>query len=178
MAIDNFLHLNPLRFMQWCLHMPAVSLILLVSYNLIPLIIGIAWVWEQNEIMRRSLLIGGVICWPFFFLVPAIGPIHVLTGDRSVGTTCFPSMHLTWTLLTAINSKTNMKYALWGFVGLTAASTVGLGQHYFIDLIAAIPYAFAIQKIATYCSRPHWKETPGEQTNVGDIVWTNAEHSN
>src|SRR5690348_9532606 len=68
LAIDNGLGLSPLRFMQWCLHVPVVATVLLVSYNLLPLVLSIAWLWEQNPAMRRALWIGGSLCWIVFLL--------------------------------------------------------------------------------------------------------------
>lgn len=34
------------------------------------------------------------------------------------------------------------------FLALTAYSTIGLGEHYYVDLIVAVPFVLGVQKLA------------------------------
>jgi hypothetical protein len=57
-----------------------------------------------------------------------------------------PSMHLTWSLLIALNARSlRLRVALWVYVALMAIATLALREHYLIDLIAAVPYTLAVQ---------------------------------
>lgn len=101
-----------------------------------------------------------VLCGIGYVLMPACGPSFAFKGYPFVAPTaaphvlslpgtlpnCFPSGHLSAALLVMI--------FLWAWrplraigilhVVLTALSTLGLGEHYAIDLIAAVPYTWGI----------------------------------
>jgi len=48
--------------------------------------------------------------------------------------------------LIAWNARTlPFRILLWAYAALTAVATIAVGEHYLIDLIAAIPYAAVIQ---------------------------------
>jgi hypothetical protein len=60
----------------------------------------------------------------------------------------FPSLHLGWALLTLWYSErlslgARLTMAIF-FIG-TVFATLGLGEHYFVDLVAAFPFALMIQ---------------------------------
>jgi hypothetical protein len=58
-------------------------------------------------------------------------------------------MHLTWAILVAWNLR-NPRWR-WLFVfyaALMALATVACGEHYFVDILAALPFAAAVQKMA------------------------------
>ncbi len=58
-----------------------------------------------------------------------------------------PSMHVTWALLAFACSIALPLWTRWLtgiFVALTCLATLGLGQHYLIDLIVACPFAAAV----------------------------------
>ncbi len=76
---------------------------------------------------------------------PSIVP--VLTARNGM-----PSMHLGWSLLLWMNAGylgpwTRAGYAL--LLGLTVLATLGLGEHYLIDLVAGVPAAVALQALCT-----------------------------
>lgn len=80
----------------------------------------------------------------FPFVAPAIAAPHVIS--IAAPPNCFPSGHLALALLSL--------YFLWfvrwlrpiaiAHVALTILATLGLGEHYAIDLIAAVPYTFGL----------------------------------
>jgi hypothetical protein len=68
----------------------------------------------------------------------------VISGVRNA----FPSLHVAWALLASwyaegLSNWTKL-FALLFLAG-TVFATLGLGEHYFIDLVAALPFALMIQ---------------------------------
>jgi hypothetical protein len=119
-----------------------------------------------------AFLIAGPIGGIFYNLFPALGPIH-LFGDRFpwqplstdqarrlllepvplVGLrNAIPSLHMGWTLMAWWYSR---GLSVWErglafvFVALTAFSTMGTGEHYFIDLVVAFPFVLFLQALCT-----------------------------
>ncbi len=76
-----------------------------------------------------------------------MGPAHIKTIQTSVRD-CMPSLHLAWALLLWIYSGRWLRIPMLIFAVLTAAATVGLGEHYAIDLVAALPFTWAVCAVA------------------------------
>jgi hypothetical protein len=119
-----------------------------------------------------AFLIAGPIGGIFYNLFPALGPIHLfgdrfpwqpLTTDQArrlllepvplVGLrNAIPSLHMGWTLMAWWYSR---GLSVWErglafvFVALTAFSTMGTGEHYFIDLVVAFPFVLFLQALCT-----------------------------
>jgi hypothetical protein len=74
--------------------------------------------------------------------------LQIPEGPRNA----MPSLHLACALLVWWNSRT---WRLWGralaglFLALTALATMGLGEHYFIDLVVALPFTVAMTAATT-----------------------------
>jgi hypothetical protein len=103
----------------------------------------LAIVLSRSRYRRRmlwSLFLGGVLVIPCFILLPAVGPVHV--GDPNAARNCMPSMHFAWSMLLAINSRGWAKWMFGVFAALTAVATMSTGEHYFPDLLAAIPWTW------------------------------------
>jgi len=134
---------------------PPLRNLLLTAYYALSVMIALAWVLEQDMVMLRSMFIGGWLCFPFYYLIPAVGPGHFdwvnLRPQVGVPDNCVPSMHLTWALLLAWNARSKwLRCALWVYAFPIACATVGLYQHYVIDLIAAIPFTIAVEWMAVH----------------------------
>jgi hypothetical protein len=117
----------------------------------------------------------GIICYNLF---PACGP-HSLFGQafpfHPLAVTdlprlaleavpimgarnAIPSLHLAWTLLAWWYSRglSRMERGIaLTFLVLTAFATLGTGEHWFVDLVVAFPFALMIQAICAY--RVSWK---------------------
>jgi hypothetical protein len=135
----------------------------------------------------------GILCYNLF---PACGP-HSLFGQafpfhplsvadlprlalESVpipgARNAIPSLHLAWTLLAWWYSKGLSwieRLVALGFLALTAFATLGTGEHWFVDLVVAFPFALMIQAACAY--RVSWKE-PRRITAfvlglVGTLAW-------
>jgi hypothetical protein len=106
----------------------------------------------------------------FYNLFPALGPIylflgrfpwHPLTADQARRLFLepvaiagmrngMPSLHMAWVLLAFWCSRGLSIYERLiavAFVVFTVFSTMGTGEHYFIDLIVAFPFAVFIQAL-------------------------------
>jgi len=120
-----------------------------------------------------AFLVTGPMGVLFYNMVPATGPVHIfgqnfpwyplstsqamhlvletvrLKGARNA----IPSLHMAWVLLAWWNSK---GLARWirvialAFVIFTVLATLGTGEHYFVDLVVAFPFALMVQALCLY----------------------------
>ena len=131
-----------------------VVIVLLIAYVALPVVIGLAWVLEQDLVMRRAVLLAGCICFVFYGLFPAVGPGHfdwTRQVPLSAPDNCMPSMHLTWALLIALNARSwRLRIGLWIYAASQMIATLALREHYLVDLIAAVPYTLAIQWLSVH----------------------------
>jgi hypothetical protein len=103
---------------------------------------------ERRKKLVLSLALGGVLVIPCYLLIPAVGPAFI--GSSTAGRNCMPSMHLTWALLLWVNAKSVFKWLAALFAILTAVATIAMGEHYVIDLVAAIPWTLLLMKLSTW----------------------------
>jgi hypothetical protein len=143
-----------------------------------------------------AFLIAGPMAFLFYNLFPACGalyvfgqafpfrplPIAILSrlapepaafpGLRNA----MPSLHLAWTLQAWWYSKGLSwieRLVAFAFLALTVVATLGTGEHWFVDLIVAFPYALMIQALCAY--HVPWKD-PGRKTALflglgGTLGW-------
>lgn len=163
--IDLLMRIDPLIFARFVIAHPWIRIILKVVYEGLPLIFGIAYASERSEMMIRTALLAGIAGFVFYNLVPAIGPAYAFVNYPHDGflvvtqslrpRNCFPSLHLSWAILIARSVVGGrLRWLCWIFVVLTGFATIGLGEHYFIDLIASIPFVFAIEYAAAHATFP------------------------
>jgi hypothetical protein len=120
-----------------------------------------------------AFLVTGPMGVLFYNLVPATGPIHVfgqnfpwhplstpqamnmiletlpVKGARNA----IPSLHMAWVLLVWWNSKGLSRWIrgiALAFVIFTVLATLGIGEHYFVDLVVAFPFALMVQSLCLY----------------------------
>jgi PAP2 superfamily len=146
------------------------------AYYALPIMIMLAYarLLVRNRILAMTAFLAFVIAGPlgvaFYNLIPACGPAYLfgskfpfdpltteqlrrlpletlaVAGPRNA----FPSLHLCWALLiwwysAALSRWT--KIAFFVFLAGTICATLGLGEHYFIDLVTAFPFALMIQSM-------------------------------
>jgi PAP2 superfamily len=120
-----------------------------------------------------AFIVTGPMGIVFYNAVPAIGPAHLfeknfpwhplaieqaqrlllqpipLQGPRNA----IPSLHMAWVLLAWWYSRglsaTERAIALFYLV-FVALATLGTGEHYFIDLVVAVPFALFMQSLFAY----------------------------
>ncbi|MEZ5284785.1 MAG: phosphatase PAP2 family protein [Vicinamibacterales bacterium] len=146
---------------------PALAAVCRWAYIAVPVVLPIAYLTTPTPGRYvASLLLSVGLGFACYWLIPAAGPRFtfpsypwhepVLTAQAlyipGAFPNCMPSLHLTWALLTARYSRWTL--LMWPFVALTVASTLGLGEHYAIDLIAALPFTASIVWLVERSWRP------------------------
>lgn len=127
-----------------------------------------------------ALLITGPLGVLFYNLFPACGPRSLfgagfpfhpfpisdlprlvlepvaIQGARNA----IPSLHLAWTLLAWWYSRglgRIERLTAFAFLALTAFATLGTGEHWFVDLVVAFPFALLIYALCSY--QVSWKDS-------------------
>jgi hypothetical protein len=161
---DQYLGLDGPSLARWVFATPLLKLVLLAVYQALPLAFAIVWSAERSRVMVRAVLLAAVAGSVCYRIAPATGPVYAFPGfpwvapqgsgqvlvDMSMPRNCLPSLHFGWALLLLWNSRGRW-LALFAslYLFLMALATVGLGEHYFVDLLASLPFCAAVQAIAS-----------------------------
>ena len=147
-------------------------------YVALPLPLALVYAAQLRRKMDAALqtmlafLVTGPVGVLFYNMLPACGPVHLLrnfpwypissaaaaqmplfTVPLQGARNAIPSLHMTWVLLVWWNSKDLPKWIrtiAMVFVVLTAMATLGTGEHYLIDLVAAFPFSLLVQAACSY----------------------------
>jgi hypothetical protein len=115
----------------------------------------------------------------FYYLFPALGPVHVfgqafpwhplppaqaarLLAEPialSGAPNAIPSLHMAWVLLVWWYSRGLSwweRAVAFAFLFFTVLATVGTGEHYFVDLVVAFPFALFMESLCA--SKLPWRE--------------------
>ncbi|HWR53007.1 MAG TPA: phosphatase PAP2 family protein [Bryobacteraceae bacterium] len=121
-------------------------------------------------VMAIAMSLAGYVA---YFAVPACGPAYqfgaAFPGDApdaallsgapvpltipGAPRNCLPSLHLAWALMVLLNTRRlslPIKAGAAAFFALTALATLGLGEHYLVDLVVAVPFTVGFQAM---CNR-------------------------
>ena len=109
----------------------------------------------------------------FYNLLPALGPVHLfgktfpwhpLTVEQSSrllaepmalsgAPNAIPSLHMAWVLLAWWYSRGLSwweRSVAFAFVFFTVLATLGTGEHYFVDLVVAFPFALLMEALCAF----------------------------
>jgi uncharacterized membrane protein SirB2 len=168
-------------FWQW----PWLRLVGMIFYLGLPISIALVYAGQLVRKREKAFpamlafLFTGPVGILFYNLFPAVSPralfgrnfpFHPLTVSQAVRLflepiplegprNAIPSLHLAWTLLAWWYSR---GLSWWeraiamAFLAFTALATLGTGEHYFIDLIVAFPFALMMQALCEYSLS--WKD--------------------
>ncbi len=179
-SFDCSLHIQPSFFLgQIFFVLPWLRTFCLIIYIALPLPLALVYAAQLRRkkeaalpVMLAFLATGplGVLCYN---LLPACGPVHlfgagfpwhplstaavmrmdlvpaIMPGARNA----IPSLHMSWVLLVWWNSKSLSRWIrtiALGFVVFTAMATLGIGEHYLIDLVVAFPFSLLVQALCSY----------------------------
>jgi len=157
-AIDLALGLDGLALTRWLIGHGCYFMVGIV-YSSLPLAMALAWALERPRTLLRAAVLAAALALPFYLLFPAAGPEYAFANFPSAAArlvsvgwmhprNCMPSMHVTWALLLALNLRDRRwRWIFIGYAALMLVAVVAGGEHYFIDVIAAVPFTFAVQKI-------------------------------
>src|SRR5215467_2843494 len=131
----------------------------------------------------------------FYNLFPALGPVHLFLqgfpwnplATRSVSRllvepvalpgapNAIPSLHMGWVLLawwySRGLSRVERSIAM-AFVLFTVLATLGTGEHYFVDLVVAFPFALLIEALCSVSL--HWRTKLRLGVAMGGLLGTLA----
>lgn len=144
-----------------------------VVYNLLPVnLCLLCALWLRRRPagapdVRLVFAALGIVGFALYQLCPAAGPKYLFgaafpdhpplvsalaietVGIPHAARNAMPSLHVAWCLLVVYNSRWYSSWLLRIYaavsLALTAAATLGLGEHYLVDLIVAVPLSVAIQ---------------------------------
>jgi hypothetical protein len=120
-----------------------------------------------------AFLVTGPMGVLFYNMVPATGPVHIfgpsfpwhpLSTSQAMhlvletvpvqgARNAIPSLHMAWVLLAWWNSRGLSRWIraiALAFVIFTVFATLGIGEHYFVDLVVAFPFALMVQALCLY----------------------------
>ncbi|HWD00365.1 MAG TPA: phosphatase PAP2 family protein, partial [Candidatus Sulfopaludibacter sp.] len=151
-------------------------------YESLPLAVSLLYAYQRSG--KRVLPVrvlpaflgGGAAAYVLYNILPAAGPHYVFGGAfpnslpsaaqaglhmvtlGEAARNAVPSMHLACALLIfwccrALSRWVRAAAAL--YLVLTILATIGFGEHYVVDLIAAVPYALAL---AAICASSGWRK--------------------
>jgi hypothetical protein len=132
----------------------------------------------------------------FYNLLPALGPVHVfgqafpwhplppaqaarllaepiaLTGAPNA----IPSLHMAWVLLVWWYSRGLSwweRSVAFAFLFFTTLATLGTGEHYFVDLVVAFPFALLMESLCAFDLRctGRWRLTGLGFGLFGTLAW-------
>ena len=111
-------------------------------------------------------IVAGVAGFAFYQVCPATGPAHVFgaefpnypppalplqtVGLDDVPRNAIPSLHSAWALLiwwSVRYCRKWIRYTATVFLALTLLATLGLGEHYLVDLVVAVPFTVAAMAV-------------------------------
>jgi len=127
-------------------------------------------------------LAGGAI----YHLFPVAGPAFAFEGrypylppspervdlapmlvTAEVARNCMPSLHTAWALSLVWqtrDARRSLRWVTWLCLGWTIAATLGLGYHYLVDLVVAVPFLTAVRALCA------WHLTGAGRARAGALV--------
>jgi hypothetical protein len=169
-------------FANW----PALNLLSTVAYCLLPVVVAafcglqIAYPRLSPSNIMTQFAVAAAIGWTLYLVYPAVGPRYAFPGAYPASPpfpsamridfvrplsdaprNCMPSLHAAWALLLVANSRPfglRVRFLACTFLFLTLLATLGLGEHYLIDLVVAFPFALGVRaSCATGLPRSQWE---------------------
>ena len=146
-------------------------------YETLPLAVSLLYAYERNGSrplpvpVLPAFLGGGAAAYLLYNLLPACGPHYVfgsafpnampdsaavklvLAPVGEAARNAVPSMHIACAVLIWWSCEALPRWVRWAaalYLALTVLATLGFGEHYVVDLVAALPYAMALVAI---CNR-------------------------
>jgi hypothetical protein len=158
---------------------PWFRLVGILFYIGLPIPIALVYAGQLLRVREKAIpamaafLVTGPVGVIFYNLFPALGPVHLfeqgfpwhpLTIAESARLlmepvsiagppNAIPSLHMAWVLLVWWYSR---GLAQWErlvallFMFFTVLSTLGTGEHYFVDLVVAFPFALLIESMCAF----------------------------
>ncbi len=151
---------------------PPLQLVSYLTYTAVPLVFAVVFAAQSTRRARppidllAAFLTATIAGSVLHHLFPVVGPVYVFGRAYPAGMpagdniplapfvappglrNCMPSLHMAWALLLwwhARGSPAPVRVVAVLSLALTLLATLGLGLHYAIDLVVAVPFALAVQ---------------------------------
>ena len=170
-------HVDPFEVVYFMQAHATLWYVMEISYASLAIVMAIVWLAEQNRTLRRAVVIAAVGGWIFSAAFPAVGPHWYLDGYTVTMRHCFPAGEWTWALLVALNTHSRLRFVLWIYAALLATASILLGEHYVVDLIAALPFTFSVQWLAVRWPGIMTKFRPELKEQVAETASRSAKES-
>jgi hypothetical protein len=194
--LDHSLGDPAYRIGQWLQHRPVLTQALWLLYWAVPLTLPFAFGAALEDSRRRHSILfawgmASVLALVCYRVWPVAGPRYAFSGwpalPRQVSNTPMdvpegllrtgmPSLHLTWAILMwrlAPEEPPWLRGGLGAFVGITVATTLGLGQHFLVDLLWALPFTGVILWLTARAFRGR-RDPYGPEASELSGTWTSA----
>jgi PAP2 superfamily len=171
---DRWLRFDTVRLARLVYGTRLLWVLIEVIYVSLPLAVAIAWAAERSRLLVKSLLVAAILAPASYWLLPALGPIHVFPGYpwtlprppptlfwvyENLPRNAFPSLHFAWALLIYMHANRKaLKVFSLAFLFGTALATMGSGEHYAVDLIASVPFCLLVQMLANTDLQRMWQK--------------------
>jgi len=151
--------------------LPVLKTFCLIVYSALPLAITCVWIVAPDVPdepgLIRTFLMTGILGVVLFQFLPAAGPIHAFPGFPAwqpavtpeflkpiamsgIWLNAMPAVSVAWALLIFWRTRRNgraIRMAAGAFLFVILLAPLGLGEHYLIDLVVAIPYAVFVRAL-------------------------------
>jgi hypothetical protein len=137
-----------------------------IVYGTLPLAMAIAWVLSHSRTLLRVCLVAPILAFPCYLLFPGGGPAYVYHNWPAANAyfvsflpaasprNCMPLMHFTWAALLILNVPRRWRAPFIVYTILMAFAVVAGGEHWAVDVVAAIPFALVVQWACTRNAAP------------------------
>ena len=176
----------------------ALRVLLAIAYETLPVAMFAVFALETRAPQRlpfglfRGLIACGFAAALLYAITPVTGPAYALAKafphqvdallaqaptwlatapGQFAPRNAFPSFHLAWALMAALlcwRQSLPVRAAFGVYAGLIAAATLALGEHYLVDLVAALPVLAAI--FALCIEGVSWRAPARRHALAGGIV--------
>jgi PAP2 superfamily len=181
-SFDASLHAQfPFALGRVFVRFPAFAYISLLVYLGLPVAIGLTYAGclmrdrEKAISAFAAFILTGPLGVVFYNIFPALGPVHLFRGDfpwhpltykqashlflepvaLAGPRNAMPSLHAAWIFLVFWYARylSRLEKTVAGiFVFFTLCATLGTGEHYFVDLIVAVPFTLLVLALAEFLS--------------------------
>jgi hypothetical protein len=172
---DDSLGIRLISVTRWVMvSSPYLREFMIWVYGCVPVAVVVMFAVQRPVFppVPLTVWVSSVIGFTLYFFVPVVGPSFTYpdyyaslwpTMDAYVGTApvavtdrprnCMPSLHATWAFLIVfaaygIGRPVMLSVVILAF--LTLLSAIEIGNHWFTDLVVALPFALAMQALASY----------------------------